>query len=337
MPSSQTKAGKAKAKEEEVGDAEVLRVAKIIEEASAKFPVQVAPYVKKAAPVLATMWKYFLIALPFISQALTKVQEVVAQLPERVMWMIVGFVVCFFGGVFPATIAAFEAARLCGVRVAVVHIGELHEEWQKVRDAKTDDGKPVLDVSDIGSSDFVIRKSQMVLKNVDPEKVNHAMVGLYTGWVGIVAALKIKFAKTVTLGAVIGEMLYKPAAQLEPVLEAAMPEEYRRWVPVTVRWVCKATAITFAWWVQRVFSAFHSAIRGGVIFGEHLVYFLREKGVLKVGPENTYIDEVAGWAIAALGFLFQLYNGFHVPFPFSFVIWPIQIVEAVIVWSVSMA
>lgn len=334
---AKNRAGKAKAKEADAGDAEVVRVTKIIEEAAAKFPAQAAPYIKKAAPFMATAWKYFLVALPYICQAVTKAQEVVAQLPDKVMWMIVGFAVCFFGGVFPATIAAFEAAQLCGVKTAMHHFAELYEELEKVPDAKTDDGQRALDVSDIGSPDFIVKKTQLVLKTVDPARVNTAMVGLYTGWIGIVAALKIKFAKTVALGAVIGEMLYKPAAKLEPVLEAAIAEEYRQWIPVTVRWACKITAITVAWWVQRICSAFHSAIRGGIIFGEGLVYFLRERGVLKVGPENTYIDEMAGWGLAALGFLFQLYNGFHVPFPFYLVMWPVQIVEAVIVWSVSMS
>mmetsp|Transcript_116779 Transcript_116779/g.376909 ORF Transcript_116779/g.376909 Transcript_116779/m.376909 type:complete len:338 (+) Transcript_116779:55-1068(+) len=337
MSSKKGGEAKGKAKVEDKSTAETKRITKAIEEASSRLPEKVAPYVKKAAPFLATAWIYFLAALPHIVKAVGAAQDFVATLPEGALWAILGFVVCFFGGVFPATIAAFEAARLCGVKEALLYCRELNQEWLKVKDAKTNDGESVLDLSQAGTPDFVAKRAQLVLKAVDPEKVNTSLVGLYTGWVGVIAALKIRFAKTVTLGAVIGEALYQPASKMEPALQAVVPEEYHRWIPVTVAWVCKAVAVTFAWWLERIFAALHSAVRGGALFGEHLVRFLREKGVLKVGPEETRIDELAGWAVAVLGFLFQLYNGFHVPFPLSLFLWPVQLVEAIIVWSVSMA
>merc|ERR1719433_1904710 len=222
-----------------------------------------------------------MIALPHIAQGLSTAHELASQVPERVFWMIVGFVVCFFGGVFPATIAAFEAARLCGGREAVHYVKELWAEWQKVQRAETtgDDGA-TLKRQD--TSAFLLHKSQLVLKHMDPEKVNHSIIGLYTGWVGVMAALKIRFAKTVTLGSVIGEKLYEIARNAEPVCAAMVPEEYVRWVPVGVKWACKAVAITVAWWIERIFSALHSAVRGGTLFGRQLVGYLKEKEYINV-------------------------------------------------------
>lgn len=283
------------------------------------------------------MWIYFLVALPYIAKGIQTAQEIVSQLPERVCWMIVGFTVCFFGGVFPATIAAFEAARLCGVRQAFFFCKELFDEWKKVQEAKTEDGQNVLDMSKVGTPDFIVQRSKLVLKTVDPNKVNTSVVGLYTAWIGVLAALKIRFAKTVTLGAVIGEKLYEPAQKVEPILESFVSEEYKKWIPMGVQWVCKVMAITVAWWIERIFAALHSAVRGGTLFGRHLVHYLKEKEIIKATPEETFIDEYAGWALAALGLLFQLYNGFHVPFPLNLVLWPVQLVEAFIVWSVNMA
>merc|ERR1712107_35593 len=145
------------------------------------------------------------------------------------------------------------------------------------------------------------------------------MTGLYTGWIGVLAILKIEFAKTVTLGNVIGEKLYTLASKMEPSLLAAVPEDYQKWVPTTLRWACKAVAIWVAWWIQRVISAFHSAIRGGLMCARGIVNFLHEQGTISFGDKDSQIDEYAGWALSGVGFLFQLWMGFATPFPFNLV------------------
>ncbi|CAJ1401481.1 unnamed protein product [Effrenium voratum] len=65
------------------------------------------------------------------------------------------------------------------------------------------------------------------------------------------------------------------------------------------------------------------------------VDFLHEKGYLEVEHKDTYIDEAIGWSIAALGFLTQLACGFQLPWFLNFFLWPIQLLEATIVWTVS--
>ncbi|CAK9050483.1 Uncharacterized protein SCF082_LOCUS27838 [Durusdinium trenchii] len=205
-------------------------------------------------------------ALPYLVQAMKKLQAGVSMIPEKIFWAILGFLVCFFGGIFPATIAAAEDATK-------------EDEKEEDKDSK----------------------------------------------------------------AVIGAKVYEPVRKLEPAIESVIPEDYQKWVPVVTRWTCKALAISLAWWIQRIISAVHSAIRGGMIFGAYLVRrlyrgavdFLREKGFLVVDHRETYIDEAIGWSIAVLGFLMQLAMGFQLPFLFNLVLWPIQLVEAFIVWTVS--
>merc|ERR1719436_1050599 len=119
--------------------ADIKKYTEVIEELSKQAPIQVAPYVKKAAPYLATALVYFMIALPHIVQALTKAQEFINQVPEKILYASLGFAVCFFGGVFPATIAAVEAWRLCGGKEAWAHIKALHQEWLKVQAAHKED------------------------------------------------------------------------------------------------------------------------------------------------------------------------------------------------------
>lgn len=318
------------------------RLVKLIEEASARAPLSVQPYIRQAAPLLVSAWLGFQVALPFIIQFVSIVSKYVAMLPEKIMLALLGLCVCFFGGVFPATIAAFEAWRLCGGAEAVASCKVLWAEFVKAQkenkedDEKDEDGDGIADVNQISAQELAARKAIMVSRAVDPQKLNLAIAGIYTGWIGVVATLQIQFAKTVTLGEVIGTHLYDIAKRVEPSVTQMLPEEYAKWVPVVVRWACKAIAISLAWWVQRVISAFHSAIRGGHMFSEHLIEYVRDKDIVdieaKLGPMG---DTIITWAFVLLGLMFQFTFSFGVPFPLNLITWPLHIVEWFIVWSVS--
>jgi len=254
----------------------------------------------------------------------------------------VGFIICFFGGIFPATIAAYEAWSLCGGKEAVASIKELYREACKVRDVskeddqKDEDNNGVADVDEMSGQALLVHKVSLAVKVVDPKTFNSAIGQLWTGWVGVLAVLKIEFAKTVTLAEVIGEKLYLAVQKYaEPVLLGMAGEEYKQWVPVCLKWCCKAMVISIAWWVQRVVSAVHSAIRGGLMCGKGVVNFLHEKGYLKASDEHTYMDEAIGWMIAAAGLIFQWTMGFRAPFPLNILLLPVSIVEWIIIWSVS--
>merc|ERR1712037_898716 len=144
--------------------------------------------------------------------------------------------------------------------------------------------------------------AQPAAKTVNPQKFNDAVANIWTGWVGVLAVLKIQFAKTVTLGNAIGDKIYVSANQyVEPSVMAMVPEDYKQWVPVCLKWVCKSVAISIAWWIQRVLSAFHSAIRGGLLFGRQVVNYAHENGYIGKSANETYTDEVIGWCIAGVG------------------------------------
>lgn len=315
---------------------------KIILELAEKAPPKIKPYVVKAAPFIAKLMVLCVLAAPHVSKAIATVDKYVQMLPMHIFRAIIGFMVCFFGGVFPLTIAACEAWKMCGGDEAWTSFKEIRGEFQKALeeshkdDVKDEDGDGKADVSDLTGQELIIRKTKLVLKVVNPELVSVKMGCIYTGWVGVVATLKIQFAKTIALGAAIGDRLYGPAKQYaEPHLMAMVPEEYQKWVPCGLKWTCKAVACYIAWWVQRIISAFHSAIRGGLMCGKELVDFAHEKGWIATKNEDTYLDEIVGWGLAALGFFTQFMLGFSVPFPFNFLMWPMYIVEGFIMWSIS--
>jgi len=315
--------------------------AKLVEALATKVPEKAAPFVKQASPILGALIAAFLVALPHFVQAATLIHDYVERMPEKVFYATLGVLMCFFGGFFPATIAAFEAWQLCGGKEALAACKKLYGEFNKIKDAsKKDDDidadqDGIPDVLQIEAKALLQRKMKLAVGTVEPTTINEALTCIFTGWAGVMAVLKIKFAKTVTLGHMIGEQLYKIVHQAEPLVSTAVPDEYHTWIPVMTKWVCKAVAISIAWWIQRVISAFHSAIRGGIMCTRYLLEFAKEKGYVKWDTEGTHMDEMAGWVVAALGFLFQLSVGFSVPFPLSLFLWPVSMVEYFIVWSVS--
>lgn len=310
---------------------------------SSRAPPNVKSFMHKAEPFIATAIIYLRIAFPYLEKACETVSEYYDKLPEKLRRVCIGFVLCFFGGFFPATIAAYEAWSICGGTEAIAHIKILHAEFRKAKQASDvddeidEDGNGIPDVQELSSArSLVKRKAGVVMAAIDPREIMHATSGLWVGWIGVLAVLKVQFAKTVTLGACIGQVLYRTVSGLvEPTLTAMIPEDKQKWVPVVCECVCKAFAISIAWWVQRVISAFHSAVRGGLMFGRGIVNFLHEKGHIDFDDKATLVDEGVGYTLAAIGFLFQLSSGFSLFFPLNILLLPFRMLEGYIVWCVS--
>jgi hypothetical protein len=54
-------------------------------------------------------------------------------------------------------------------------------------------------------------------------------------------------------------------------------------------------AVSLAWFLQRVITAFHSAIRGGHIFSRNLLDYLSIMKIVVINKDETYLDEVVGY------------------------------------------
>ena len=53
-------------------------------------------------------------------------------------------------------------------------------------------------------------------------------------------------------------------------------------------------------------------------------------------PDETYLNDLIGYPLAAFGFCFQLFNGFSLPFPFNLVFLPLSIIEWFLRFQISM-
>lgn len=82
-------------------------------------------------------------------------------------------------------------------------------------------------------SDLAARRFMIFVKSVNPQIVSDALEGLSMATVAILATLRIRFARAITLGAAIGEVLHKIFAPLTtPILERLLSDDFEKWIPV---------------------------------------------------------------------------------------------------------
>ena len=142
----------------------------------------------------------------------------------------------------------------------------------------------------------------------------------------------ICFALAISIGNKLRPIMSKI---LVPAMTHLMPEDYHQWIPIIINYICKSIGMSVAWYIQRVLSAFHSAIRGGLMFFRALIKFASERGLTKINHEDTMLDEYLGWTLAALGFYFQFTQNFVLPFPMNLLLWPFTALEWVIEWKIT--
>jgi len=204
------------------------------------------------------------------------------------------------------------------------------------------DNDGVKDVKELSGSELMARKFKLVLRKMNPEKVDDALASLYKVWLSVVAVLSIQFARTIALALTIADCLEKPTNRfVAPVVKLAIPKDYGKWVPVVLSWITKSIAMSFAFYVQSIVSAAASALSGGLFMARSLYNFWVEHRLFSFGmiaPENhedTYIDEILSYAFAGTGFYMQFRSGFSLPSPLNWILWPFQLAEYYIRWSIT--
>jgi len=231
-------------------------------------------------------------------------------------------------------IATVEAYRMCGYETTMNSIRAIYEDIQKAVEANRkdnevdEDNNGVADVSEISNKQLVQRKILLYLKVINPKRLSDALAGINAGFLAVLATLHVRLAKAITLGSAIGTAIEIPIDKhVLPHLEKAMPPEYRKWAKPAVSYAIKSVTISLAWLLLRIISAFHSAIRGGLMFSRNILHYLSEMKYVQINHEETILDEVVGYSLALLGLLYQVFYGFALPFPFKIILFPFMVVE----------
>jgi len=264
--------------------------------------------------------------------------------PEEFLPMFMGFVLAFFGSHFSVLVAAIEAFKMCGWETSKKHFQDLFEDYLVVKGASEkddlvdDNNDGIADVKQITDEQLVLRKARLYLKSCHPDKISDAMAGIYTGFIGVIATLKIQFSSTITLGAKIGDLTSSVVSMAAtPVLLVLVPTEYQKWVPVILKYFCKGIGVWVAWWATTITTSIHSALRGGEQFAKGLSQYSSRTGsapLLRV-RENTIIFSGIMYGVAALGFYWQLSHFFSLPFPLNVLLFPFTFLEGLLRFYIS--
>ena len=258
----------------------------------------------------------------------------------------VGLVYCFAGGYYPTLFSSLQAAEHCGWRVMLHAIDDLTEEAIKVINATADLSMEVPE-----RKDLFIQQTNIVLKTVDPMKVNQAAAALYTTWLGVSAVLEKEYVRVISLSMTLADYFERIAHfLLEPPVKMCVSEEYHRWVPVVIGWGCKGVAMNIGWRLQRVLTASTSAMYGGVMFSRSLLRMFSTRGIRFFGlipsysknsPRDSPLEDIIGFMVAGFGFYTQIESqyrtgfSFQVPFPLSLLTWPFDFLERWIQWQIT--
>jgi hypothetical protein len=223
-----------------------------------------------------------------------------------------------------------------------------NEAMAIIEDSKKDDTADIdkdgiADVNALSCKELMERKSLLVLRKMNPEKIDKALGSIYTVWLSVVAVLAIQFARTIALALTIADFLDKPCQRyVAPTISLAVPNEYKKWVPVLLRWAIKGVAMSFAWTIQSVMSAFASALDGGLMMARASFQFCVEHNIKLGGwiPDDhkmSYVDESFSYLFAGLGLYFQFQMGSSLPFPLNLILSPFYLVEYYIRWTITKA
>lgn len=294
-----------------------------------------------AKPIIA-----FITSLtPVVITYCQKAHDIYRALPEDQLQFLIGAIICFFGGVYPLLFAAIEAAKHGGLSTLKAALKDLADEASVIieaskKDDKADDNKDgTSDVAELDAKALLVRKANLVLTKMNPEKVNNALDSLYKVWLAVMAVLVIKFARTVAFAESICLFIRKPTKRfIVPNLLNVCPQAYHKWVPILSEWITKLFAVSVAFYLTSIIAAFTSAITGGLIMTRAFLKIASKQGwtlggLMPTDDKDTMLDEVASCVLAFLGFSFQWKMSFDVPFPFSLFLFPIELAEQFIRWS----
>lgn len=251
-----------------------------------------------------------------------------------------------------ASIAAIEAFRQLGWEKVKHEIDIIQEQAAHARAASKEDdqvdadGNGRADVLDMEADKFVKHKITVVMTAIkEPERLQTACGSLFGSYLAVLATLRLEFARTTAFALGIVEMAKFPVIRiLSPMLAPALGEEMMHWTQTIIETSLTFIAVIFAWWLQMIISAFYSGLRGGRMFADALCVLLVEKDLMKNVPmveqpfdaDESIFDEVVGYSIAAVGFIFQVSQGFSLPFPLNLVFLPLSIIEWFLRFQISM-
>ncbi|KPI84424.1 hypothetical protein ABL78_6531 [Leptomonas seymouri] len=276
-------------------------------------------------------------AAPYFSQAsacayAAKEQAIKHNMGELAP-MLMGLALCFFGGAYTMLIAVVETVRLLCWEdlkrsLAVLkHNYEVAAEQNRKDNLIDADGNGIPDVAEVDGRELFSRKMSLFMKSVDVESVQAAARTIVSAFMSVIAALRVKLARSLALGGSLASMAME-YIHLEQWMVEVLPPDLQKWSGVLSKVMVGAVAMTLATMLSGIVSIAHCCIRGSDMFVRHAVRVARERGLLR---EDVSMDSTKARAlvtvVAAMGFLWQLSHFDSHPFPINVLLLPLTIAE----------
>jgi hypothetical protein len=230
---------------------EADRIEKLCAHVSKNSPPWLAGAFKAAAPAVRLAGQAALVAGPVVISAAKSGYAMYKVLPTQIIAMGYGLSLCFFGGMYPLSLAAVEAFRATGGDRMAAAAADLMEDLETLAhanaedDKKDDDGDGIKDVDQISAQELLTRKAGLALRTIDPDRFTQALEGLYSGIWGVLVVLKFRFARTVSLALSIGNFMRPLAAQIvAPSMALFIPPAYQQWIMPVVNYSCKVCTVS---------------------------------------------------------------------------------------------
>lgn len=321
--------------------------------AAERWSPRTAGCLQACKPCLFLLVRLVMFLWPIYMAIYTTIYRVISILPGDMIMMVFGVCLCFFGGTYMVSIAAIEAFRHLGGSKCLEDVKYVMSQMDVIAKAEDTDDKidadhdGTRDIEQVTPTVLAERKVRVAMKAVkEPERLQGAVLSLWSASLSVIATLRLEFARTVALALGIAEMLKFPVLRcMAPILAWALGPELRHWIDTIVDTFVKLVAIIFAWWLQAFISAFYSGLRGGKMFARGACSVLEDYGALEHFPaflvpdekpanlDTTFLNELMAYPLAAAGMYFQLAHNFALPFPLNLVFLPLTVVE----WSLRIA
>lgn len=325
------------------------RMARYIEAAasmSEKNAPQCASILRAFKPVFSVFLHVGILVFTGYARIYGRIYELYEGLPLNELQMVLGLLLCFFGGTYVALIAAIEAFRTMGAQTLCDHVSYVMAQARIAtqasrRDDLLDENRDgIADVDQISPEELTQRKLRVCMLAIrEPERLRSAIGSLWSACLAVLATLKLQFAQTAAYAMAIADMVKFPVLRaVAPSLSWGLGTELTHWVDPIVDGAVKVSCILLMWYLEKLRAAFYSGIRGGKMFAEALLDWSQRRGWMDKVPDSivkkpfiaseSYLDEVIGYTVAAIGFYWQVSNLFFLPFPINWLLWPVSLAES---------
>jgi len=171
----------------------------------------------------------------------------------------------------------------------------------------------------------ITQKLSKLAKKLDPEKVTQSLADLSTGVVAVIGSLQSSLARCITIGSSISDLvLMQHKDTFSKFAKEYLPMEFHKWIEPGFYYGSKLLGFWIAFFIQKWLLVYSTCLRGADL----LLSGLHERKI--ISDEQFVILCKISVAVAAVGFLKQLFYGADMWAIFQVILCPLFLLELIL-------